>query len=88
MPGGTGGYGKWVYELRRRLGDSAEGASWSDEAAIHSSFQCSQTSCHYHGRAHYSFQSVKTTILIDVGSLAIKDVYFTKPKAWDGHIGM
>jgi hypothetical protein len=26
--------------------------------------------------------------LIDVNSLAIKDVHFTTQKAWDGHIGM
>ena len=31
---------------------------------------------------------MKTTILIDVNSLAIKDVHFTTQKAWDGHIGM
>jgi IS5 family transposase len=28
------------------------------------------------------------TILIDVNSLAIKDVHYTTRKAWDGHIGM
>jgi len=31
---------------------------------------------------------MKTTILIDVNTLAIKDVHFTTQKAWDGHIGM
>jgi IS5 family transposase len=31
---------------------------------------------------------MKTTILIDVSSLAIKDVYFTTQKAWDSHIRM
>jgi len=31
---------------------------------------------------------MKTTILIDVNSLAIKDVHFTTQKAWDGHIEM
>ena len=31
---------------------------------------------------------MKTTILIDVNSLAIKDVHYTTKKAWDGHVGM
>jgi IS5 family transposase len=31
---------------------------------------------------------MKTTILIGVNSLTIKDVHFTTQKAWDGHIGM
>ena len=68
---------------------SAEQAGWSGEAAIDASgFQRDQTSYHYRDRANYSFQSMKTTILIDVNSLAIKDVHFTTQKAWDGHIGM
>ena len=76
-------------ELRRLLRDSAEQAGWSGEAAIDASgFQRDQTSYHYRDRANYSFQSMKTTILIDVHSLAIKDVHFTTQKAWDGHIGM
>ena len=76
-------------ELRRLLRRSAEQAGWSGEAAIDASgFQRDQTSHHYRDRANYSFQSMKTTILIDVNSLAIKDVHFTTQKAWDGHIGM
>ena len=76
-------------ELRRLLRRSAEQAGWSGEAAIDASgFQRDQTSYHYRDRANYSFQSMKTTILIDVNSLAIKDVHFTTQKAWDGHIGM
>ena len=76
-------------ELRRLLRRSAEQAGWSGEAAIDpSGFQRDQTSCHYRDRANYSFQSTKTTILIDVNSLAIKDVHFTTQKACDGHIGM
>jgi len=76
-------------ELHRLLHDSAEQAGWSGEAAIDASgFQRDQTSYHYRDRANYSFQSMKTTILIDVNSLAIKDVHFTTQKAWDGHIGM
>jgi len=31
---------------------------------------------------------MKTTILIDVNSLSIKNVPFTIKNAWDGHIGM
>ena len=52
---------------------SAEQAGWSGVAAIDASgFQRDQTSHHYRNRANYSFQSLKTTILIDVNSLAIK----------------
>jgi len=76
-------------ELRRLLRASAEQAGWSGEAAIDASgFQRDQTSFHYRDRANYSLQSLKTTILIDVNSLAIKDVHYTTKKAWDGHIGM
>ena len=76
-------------ELRRLLCQSAEQAVWSGEAAIDASgFQRDQTSYHYRDRANYSLQSLKTTILIDVHSLAIKDVHFTTQKAWDGHIGV
>jgi len=76
-------------ELRRLLRESAEQAGWSDEAAIDASgFQRDQTSYHYRDRATYSLQSLKTTILIGVHSLAIKDVHYTIKKAWDGHIGM
>ena len=31
---------------------------------------------------------MKTTILVDAETLAIKDVHFTTQKAYDGHIGM
>jgi IS5 family transposase len=31
---------------------------------------------------------MKTTVLIDVNSLAIKYVHYTTRKSWDGHIGM
>ena len=76
-------------ELRRLLRASAEQAGWSGVAAIDASgFQRDQTSHHYRNRANYSFQSLKTTILIDVDSLAIKDVHYTTRKSWDGHIGM
>jgi IS5 family transposase len=72
-------------EVRRR----AEQADWSGKATIDASgFQHDQTSYHYRDRANYSLQSLKTTILIDVNSLATKDVYYTTKKAWQGHIGM
>ena len=72
-------------ELRR----SGEQAGWSGEAAIDANgFQRDETSYHYRDRANYSLQSMKTTILVDVNSLAIKDVHFTTQKVWDGHIGM
>jgi IS5 family transposase len=68
---------------------SAEQAGWSGEAAIDAGgFQRDQTSFHYRDRANYWLQSLKTTILIDVNTLAIKDVYYTMKKAWDGHIRM
>lgn len=74
-----------MHELRR----SAEQAGWSGEVVIDASgFQRDQTSYHYHDRANYSLQSMKTTILIDVNSLATKDVHFTLQKAWNGHIEM
>jgi IS5 family transposase len=81
---------RWEQECRmRELRRSAEQAGWSGEAAIDASgFQRDQTSYHYRKHANYSFQLMKTTILIDVNSLAIKDVHYTTQKAWDGHIGM
>ena len=76
-------------ELRRLLRRRAEQAGWSGEAAIDASgFQRDQTSFHYRDRTNYSLQSLKTTILIDVNSLAISDVHHTTKKAWDGHIGI
>ena len=45
-------------------------------------------SSHYRNRANYSLQKLKTTTLIDVNTLAIKDVHFVTRKNWDGHIGM
>ena len=75
-------------DLRRLLRASAEQAGWSGEAAIDASgFQCGQTSNHYRDRANYSLQSMKTTILIDVHSLAIKDVHFTTQKAGTAILG-
>ncbi len=77
-------------DLRRLFRCSAEQAGWSGEAEIDASgLQRDQTSSyHYHDRANYLFQSLKTTILINVDSLAIKNVHFITQKAWDGHIGM
>ena len=76
-------------ELRRLLRQSAEQAGWSGEAAIDATgSQRDQTSYHYRKRAKFSFQALKTTILIDVNSLAIRDVRYTTRKSWDGHIGM
>ena len=76
-------------ELRRLLRASAEQAGWSGVAAIDASgFQRDRTSHHYRNRTNYSFQSLKTTILIDVNSLVIKDVHYTTRKSWDGPIGL
>jgi len=76
-------------ELRSLLRASAEQAGWTGEAAIDASgFQRDQTSYHYRNRANYSLQTLKTTILIDMNTLAIKDVHYTTRKSWDGHIGM
>ena len=61
---------RWENEYRmRELRRSAEQAGWSGEAAIDASgFQRNQTSYHYCDRANCSFQSMKTTILIDVNT--------------------
>jgi len=76
-------------ELRSLLRRSAEQADWTGVGAIDwSGFQGDQTSHHYRIRANYSFQSMKTTILADVETLAINDVHFTTRKSYDGHIGM
>ena len=76
-------------ELRRLLRDSAEQAGWSGESAIDASgSQRDPTGYHHRDRANFLFQPMKTMILIDVNSLAIKDVHLTTQKAWDGHIGM
>ena len=84
----------WEHEfstrrLRSLLRSSAEQAGISGTAAINASgFQRDQTSYHYRKRAGYSFQKLKTTILVDTESLAIMDAHFTTKKAYDGHIGM
>jgi IS5 family transposase len=76
-------------ELRSLLRRSAEQVGWTGVGAVDASgFQRDQTSYHYRNRADYSYQSIKTTILVDVEILAIKDVHFTTQKAYDGHIGM
>lgn len=53
-------------ELPRQLRPSAEQAGWSGQATIDASgFQRDKTSYHYRDWADFSFQSTKTTILID-----------------------
>jgi len=69
-------------ELRSLLRHSAEQAGWSGTAAIDASgFQRDQTSYHYRNRAGFSFHKLKTTILVDTESLAIKDVHFSRRSA-------
>ncbi|EMA70384.1 transposase (ISH1) [Halorubrum kocurii JCM 14978] len=76
-------------ELRPLLHRSAEQANWSGEVVIDASgFQRDRTSYYYRNRADFSFQYMKTAILTDVNSLAIKDAHFMTQKAWGGHIGM
>jgi IS5 family transposase len=76
-------------ELPSLLRTSAEQAGWTGAAAIDaSSFQRDQTSSYYRNRANYSLQTMKTTILIDMNTLAIKDVHYTTRKSWDGYIRM
>jgi IS5 family transposase len=65
----------------------AGGLDWLG-AVDASGFQRDQTNPHYRNRANYSLQKMKTTILIDVETLGIKDMHFTTRKSWDGHIGM
>jgi IS5 family transposase len=87
-------FSKWDREFstrtfRRLLRRSAEQAGISGRASIDASgFQRDQTSHHYRKRANYSFQKMKTTLLVDTESLAIMDAHFTTKKAYDGHIGL
>ncbi|ELZ54507.1 MULTISPECIES: IS5 family transposase [Halorubrum] len=78
-----------MQELRRLLRRSAEQAGLSGTASIDASgFQRDQASSHYRNRVGYSFNAMKTTLLVDTESLAIMDAHFTTKKAYDGHIGL
>lgn len=78
-----------MQELRRLLRSSAEQAGLSGTGSIDASgFQRDQSSSHYRNRAGYSFNAMKTTLLVDPESLAIMDAHFTTKKAYDGHIGL
>jgi IS5 family transposase len=87
-------FSKWdgefpMQELRRLLRASAEQAGLSGTASIDASgFQRDQASSHYRNRVGYSFNALKTTLLVDTESLAIMDAHFTTKKAYDGHIGL
>jgi IS5 family transposase len=87
-------FSKWdgefpMRELRRLLRRSAEQAGLSGTASVDASgFQRDQSSSHYRNRAGYSFNAMKTTLLVDTESLAIMDAHFTTKKAYDGHIGL
>jgi IS5 family transposase len=87
-------FSKWDREFstrtfRRLLRRSAEQAGISGRASIDASgFQRDQTSHHYRKRANYSFQKMKTTLLVDTESLAIMVAHFTTKKAYDGHLGL
>jgi IS5 family transposase len=76
-------------ELRRLLRAPAEQVGWTGFGALDASgFQRNQTSSHYRNRANYSLEKMKTTTLVDVNTLAIRNAHFTTRKSWDGHIGM
>jgi len=78
-----------MQELRRLLRASAEQAGLSGYSSIDASgFQRDQASSHYRNRVGYSFNAMKTTLLVDTESLAIMDAHFTTKKAYDGHIGL
>lgn len=87
-------FSKWdsefpMQELRRLLRRSAEQAGLTGTASVDASgFQRDQSSSHYRNRAGYSFNAMKTTLLVDTDSLAIMDAHFTTKKAYDGHIGL
>jgi len=87
-------FSKWdrefpMKELRRLLRASAEQAGLSGTASIDASgFQRDQASSHYRNRVGYSFNAMKTTLLVDTESLAVMDAHFTTKKAYDGHIGL
>ena len=76
-------------EWRSLLRSSAEQAGISGTGTIDASgFQRDQTSSHYRKRAGYSFQKLKSTLLVDTESFAIMDAHFTTENAYDGHIGL
>ena len=78
-----------MQELRRLLRASAEQVGLSGRASVDASgFQRDQASSHYRNRVGYSFNAMKTTLLVDTESLAIRDAHFTTKKAYDGHIGL
>ena len=87
-------FSKWdgeypMRELRRLLRASAKQAGLSGTASIDASgFKRDQASSHYRNRVGYSFNAMKTTLLVDTESLAIMDAHFTTKKAYDGHIGL
>jgi len=70
-----------MYELRRLLRAPAEQAGWTGFGTLTLRLPRDQTRLHYRNRANYSLQTMKTTILIDVEMLAIKDVHFTTLKS-------
>lgn len=74
-------------ELCRLFRDSTEQVGWSAKPRLTRVASNSiRPATITPDRANYSLQSVKTTILIDVNSLATKYVHFTTKKAWDGYI--
>ena len=77
-----------MQELRRLLRILTEQAGCSGKAAIDANgFQRDQTSYHYRNRADCSFQSPKTTTLVDMNLLPIRNLHYTTRKSWGGHIG-
>ena len=77
-----------MQELRRLLRASAEQAGLSGTASVDASgFQRDQASSHYRNRVGYSFNAMKTTLLVDTESLAIMDAHFTTKKPMTGISG-
>ncbi|SDK12466.1 transposase, IS5 family [Halovenus aranensis] len=78
-----------IQELCRLLRRSAEQAGLSGTTSVDASgFQRDQANSHYRNRVGYSLDAMKTTLLVDTGSLAIMGAHFTTKKSYDGHIGL
>ena len=62
---------------------TAEQAGFSGTGAIDASgFQRGQASHHYRKRTDYSFQAMKTTLLVDTESLSVMDVHLISERVF------
>ncbi len=91
-PDGDSGFAEWAQitfvllraELDKSLRETEAG--FNDSFAIHEELNLERTPDHT-TLCRWE-QKLKTTILINMNTLVIKDVHYTTRKSWDGHIGM